>query len=411
MVLELCRNAINGQVISEERFLFLAGNGARNNNEKVDVSNLIDELKAQKIQSFAYSALPKSKENIINKDILDNWKHDTIENSIYQIKNVNQAIRVFKRLHEEYVEVVALKGIVLRGIYPRPELRSMGDTDILVHEKDIEKTSEILIEMGYKRSNLQGDEHIIFYHKSYSPVEVHWTIVNRKRFGIEYNFEKNIWSELRVAKVGEIDVLTLSVEDFILHLFIHAMKHTAGSGCGIRQICDIAVILNRYKDEIDYQKLIINLEECKVKKFAYVVLNICDNYFGVEVENIPYKVDCDTEKIDGFVQEIFNAGIYGRKSLSNSVGNLMAYDKENHEGNKKVSVFNTVRYIFPLGGALSQTYTYAKKYPILTPIAWIHRIIRFLGKKEYTLNDKVEALVKSTKLADKRAKLLRWLDI
>ena len=36
------------------------------------------------------------------------------------------------------------------------------------------------------------------------------------------------------------------------HLIIHTGKHLTGSGAGIRNFCDIALFLQKYKEEIDF---------------------------------------------------------------------------------------------------------------------------------------------------------------
>ena len=47
-------------------------------------------------------------------------------------------------------EYLFFKGVVLKGRYPKPEMRAMGDADFLIHEAQYQAVDAVLREQGYE---------------------------------------------------------------------------------------------------------------------------------------------------------------------------------------------------------------------------------------------------------------------
>lgn len=141
-------------------------------------------------------------------------------------------------------------------------------------------------------------------------------------------------------------------------------------------------------------------------------MNICHRYLGIELSE---KISCldvwEEEKGEKFLETIFKFGVFGRKDVTNSIANQIAYDKEEQKTGTLRNIRKVLTYVFPTGKRLAGPYAYAQKYPILTPIAWIHRVIRIIFKKEYTLKEKASMAIKTTVEANERAQLFQWLEI
>ena len=104
------------------------------------------------------------------------------------------------------------------------------------------------------------------------------------------------------------------------------------------------------------------------------------------------------------LMDLLDSGIYGnanmsRKHSSNMTLDAVAADKSG----KKIS--NTVwKSLFPSAKKLEGRYPYLKKYPILLPVAWIDRILKY--RKETAVvggNDAAE----SVKIGNQRIELLK----
>jgi hypothetical protein len=69
------------------------------------------------------------------------------------------------------IPVIALKGLILRSLYPSPDLRTMGDADILIRQEYIGIVTSLLISMSYIQTGEATPAHIVFAHKYYSPIK------------------------------------------------------------------------------------------------------------------------------------------------------------------------------------------------------------------------------------------------
>lgn len=144
------------------------------------------------------------------------------------------AKRLFQGLPDATPYLV-LKGPTLFPYYPREGLRTMGDIDILVgkaHLTAIEKSFADLGFVAYSPSThaprfLKSRE---FVAKDGFPliVHLHTHIVNSSVPGF---YQCNRMTDLllerrRLIKIDGIDIPTLSGEDFLIYLCLHAVKHS-----------------------------------------------------------------------------------------------------------------------------------------------------------------------------------------
>ena len=55
------------------------------------------------------------------------------------------------------INLLAFKGLNIAKYHPVPELRTMGDVDVLIHACDREKSHELMLSLGYKCEKPVGD--------------------------------------------------------------------------------------------------------------------------------------------------------------------------------------------------------------------------------------------------------------
>ncbi len=73
------------------------------------------------------------------------------------------------------IPFLPLKGSLLRPMYPKPEMRTMCDLDILLHQKDLERAGQWLKEQGFEQE--EGFDHDVPYTKlPYLHVELHYRL-------------------------------------------------------------------------------------------------------------------------------------------------------------------------------------------------------------------------------------------
>ncbi|MGL5379010.1 nucleotidyltransferase domain-containing protein [Clostridium sp.] len=405
---------------TQKQFLELLSNSIRGKHdireyENVNWNEILTLAKAHKVEGIIFSALKKSGlwKNI-NSEEFDFLKRLTFSTGIRQIKSIGCLSNIFTKLKEEEIELIALKGLVVRNFYPQPEQRSMCDADILIHKEDLERCKNILLDMGYILDDHEASHHIKLFHRTEPVIEVHWHIIKRDGFSGDLDkFEEDIWKRVTPVKVGFSEVLSLDYEHLALHLCMHMGAHLASTGFGLRQLCDLVLLVEEKGDDINWNRF---LEESKVygfEKFNLAMFALCKRLFNMD---LPKEINVDdiinTNYMDALITEIFEAGVHGKKDIVNSLGNQLAFNFEDKDNNATLgAVKRFAGFIFPPADKMSDKYSYAKKYKALTPIAWGHHLANGVLNSDYKLKDKVKVVSTGVGVSVKKNKLLQWLDL
>jgi hypothetical protein len=145
--------------------------------------------------------------------------------------------RVLDALASAGVVPLILKGTALAyQIYPAPELRPRGDSDLLIGVGERVAVRAVLASLGYAERITSGDElairQTLFFRTGEFGVEhvydVHWDIANAPRFARMLRVEELRERAVSVPEIGP-DALALSRVDALLHACIHRVAHHHGS--------------------------------------------------------------------------------------------------------------------------------------------------------------------------------------
>lgn len=378
----------------------------------INWSYIISESQQHGIYPLLYPVIKdlNSSDDMYN-DLKEKWKKNTLKSAIHHARQITQIGKVLEEFNRSNIPVIALKGLILRTLYPKPDLRTMGDADILVHQEDLEKVRIVLASMGYAKATDDSLVHIIFIHKHYFPIEVHWALADKRFINDVSIFESEIWDHAVLTDISGTTVLSLGSEDLLMHLLVHMAVHMKSGGFGLRQLCDLVLLVEKERFSIDWNSFKIKIEHNNLNKFAIAIFNACHTLFNLQIPNEFNSVNNNhnNKSINRLIDDIFNSGVYGRKSLERVWGNsLLNIESINKNSNK---VKNVINIIFPPIDTLSDTYSYAKKHKILAPIAWIHHVFSGIFNKNYTLFDKLKFLLFSTSIFKKRRILIKELEL
>lgn len=244
-----------------------------------------------------------------------------------------------------------LKGAVIKKDYPSPEMREMSDIDLVVYDESLDKAAAILEGMGFNNKGLIK-HHMIFTRGMGLCIEVHWCLFDEHVGHSQHMYFKNFRAKL---KEGTKYTYEFSHEDFYVYMIAHMAKHFFETGCGIRNLMDIYIYLNKYEKEMDRDYLKGELEktgltdfEAHMKELAYIWLDDreCSEFY----ENLfAYMVD---------------SGIYGKNE--NGVWGQLAKETQNSENAK-------LHYYFPSYSFMKEKYKWMEHKPFLLPVAWVVR--------------------------------------
>ena len=306
------------------------------------------------------------------------FKHSAFKEMSFQAVRSLTFANFYQRLKEVNLAPVILKGEVLRPLYPKPESRTSLDEDLLIDGRDYEALTAELTNMGFEEVT-QGDDDKHWLNQKYSVYfEIHST-----PFPPEKSFEKwnRIFDGYKDRTItNDNGIISLSREDNLIFLILHAAKHFIYSGVGIKQITDIALFMREYEAEIDFAHVQDALKKVRVYTFAAELTAFIKKYIYPDIYTFG-----DAELGDDFVQDIFNSGSLGK-----------ADEERIHSANVTSSAFigrsSLKKILFAPKERLQLRYPFAKKHPILLPVAWFLRLVTHIPHGKRTLQTGSERL-------------------
>lgn len=375
-----------------------------------DTDKLIDNIKTNRLETILYYEIKNNQfKNILSEEQENIIKKNALSKMIRAKLKYIKTMELFKAFNEELVQVVALKGIIIRSYYVNPELRTMTDIDLLVRENDMNKCENILLRLGYTYDH-ETPAHKVYKDKNNLIIELHSTLIDEDYYKKD-NPYLDVFERIRSVELGDEKIYVLGYTDQLIHLITHMMTHISSSSINIRQFLDIALFVNKENEKINFADFKYKGEVYGFYKNAILILSICDDMFEC---NIPKEIKNDFNILSKSQKEIIIDMLFSKKSLGKdkltySIGSSIAYDR-NNKGDKSVWV-KYVRYLFPSYNIMRDKFNYCNKYKYLLPIAWIHRIITGGITKEKSIIKKVGLIIKSFKVSRKKIKIMKELEL
>lgn len=261
---------------------------------------------------------------------------------------------IYKAFDENGIDYMPLKGACLKLIYPQPELRLMGDADILIRYEQYGKTRPIMTALGFNEV-LESDHELVWDKKGILHAELH------KRLIPSYNkdYYKYYGDGWRFARRGNGCRYDMRDEDTYVYLFTHYAKHYRDGGIGIRHMTDFYVFISA-KPGLDNKKIESALSEMGLSEFYKNVMDTADVWF---------RGKKSTDMTDFITEKIFSSGSYGTPSA--------------HAVSKETRISGCLKNrliarIFPPRHSMEQSFPILKKRPALLPLLWAARWFRAL---------------------------------
>jgi len=291
--------------------------------------------------------------------------------------------RVCSAFDENRIDYLPMKGTVLKKLYPKSEMRTMGDADILIRKDQYPQIQPIMESLGF--TFRYESDHELVWKRNRLELELH------KRVMTTYNkdFYQYFGTGWRFArKVTETGTrYDISDEDFYIYMFVHFTKHYRVSGIGIKHLVDLWVY-RCAKRELNDRYINAELKKLKLDVFHGHILETLDMWFhGGAQESIPEYI----------TDVIFTSGEYGLAETAQAARILR--DSKQTTGSVKRSRFNAflARIFLPYRGMCIK-YPVLYKVPILLPFLWIYRGITTVLFRA----DKIKAYLKHDDSMDEK---------
>ena len=235
-------------------------------------------------------------------------------------EEVNEGLRRLKALFDErQIRYVVVKVQAVGAYYPNPTLRPAGDIDYYCDAQNFAKAQAAVREAWGITADANGS--LCHIHYDYQ------NVVYEGHFALTRFYSKKTdryWQQLVDGDEGgsvcvdDMTVPTLSPTMHTLFVFIHLYSHLMGLGVGLRQFCDLAVMLHACHKEIDHERLHKILEALGMERAFRAVGCILTDYIGMPQEDLGCDVaDRDrryAQRLLDIVKYRGNMGHYNKKS-------------------------------------------------------------------------------------------------
>ena len=286
--------------------------------------------------------------------------------------------KVLQQFVENQIRIMPLKGMIMRELYPVPEMRWMGDADILIDVAQYPTIKNLLQSQGFTQAG--RTDHEIAWHHPHLRLELHTQLVP-ERNRILFHYFGDGWQRARHDKDN---VYTMTPEDTLVFLVAHAAKHYAAGGIGIRHFVDLWLYTRAYT-QLDQDYILRELAKIQLEKFYTCVMNMLCAWF----DNDPWD-----DGIHEMTSYIFASGSYGTH-----------YNHVLAEGVKQNSkVRRILNAVFPGYGEMKLRYPVLGRWPFLLPFTWLLRGLNLIFFHRNRIRRKSQDLQMS---ADSRTKELQ----
>lgn len=291
--------------------------------------------------------------------------------------------KLFAAFDEQGIEYLPMKGTLLQRHYPKAEMRTMGDADILIRLEQYEKIRIIMATLGYEFD--YESDHELVWKKSRVVIELHKCVIPTYETDY-YAYFGDGW-KLAKRESEEGGRYVLSPEDFYIYIFVHFAKHYRMAGIGIKHMVDLWVYRNTV-DKLDDGYINQQLAQMDLLAFHQNIIDTMNAWFRAQEL---------TDKADYITQVIFDSGEYGLSDSQEATRILRRVQQEGSIGKVRRRDFWSMA--FPCLTVMREKYPVLVKLPILLPIFWCVRWVQSLLFKR----DKVKKYVRQKRVCNNEA--------
>ena len=357
-LIELCRAHIDGDSVKLDK--------------NIDYKKLYSLSVSHNLSALIFCVINNSEnKDVVPKEVFTEFQqsfYDAVMRYDFQSAAIEETDRI---LSDSGIRHVYFKGAEIRELYPVPQVRVMGDVDLLLFEEDRDGAKKALTENGYALVN--GNGPVYDYEKDGVRLEAHTRIISGK---VGSSNAEEVMADAAYHAVFDAKRGRLDRDYHFAYLIAHIAHHFWFYGAGIRLILDLAVI--QKNAEINLDRVFETLGEMSLDSFGKVMLSVCFKWFGYGKD-----FDVDTKSAEHF---IMSYGVFGNSNRNRSA---VIQRKELEEG-KSSSAFSTrLRLLFPPYSKLKDIpyIRFIEGRPYLTPLAWGYRLLyNIKNRREFVKN-------------------------
>ena len=332
------------------------------------------------------------------QELFQVWKKSTVRDVMVQMQRTEGFLTLYEKLCQAGVTPLVVKGVVCRNLYSKPDYRISGDEDILLPKEQFAKCDAILLQAGFEREEIDL-EHLPYEipylnRKNGVYIELHFSLFPEESGA--YGHLNDEFREVFAHKIREEiqgrNVWTLCPTEHLFYLICHSFKHFLHSGFGMRQVCDMVMMAEKYGNQIDWEEIEKRLVRLNMKMFWDALAKIGHEYLGFSYEKAGYPEHMQNAEIDvePLLNDLLEGGIYGDSSMERKHSSNMTLAAA--EGGKADTTASLKASLLPNVEYMKGSFKWLEKYPWLLPVAYIIRIFRYLQSSKGKEQDEKDSV-------------------
>ena len=244
----------------------------------LDWSSLLAFAEDHGVLGLTAARLANYDESVLSAE-LRTWRR---AHTLFTMNLCAEMFRLFDSFAAAGIESLVIKGPVLSArCYGDPGFRQYGDLDLLVRDRDILRSTELMMNLGYEpsvpvaaiRAKKIPGEYVFRQSRTKLLVEFHTELTFRyhpRPLPVEKLFSR----QARVS-IDAHEIPALSPEDELLLICIHGAKHLWEK---LGYIADVAAFVS--DQELDWERVMSAAEEVGGERMLYVGLRLAGDVLG-----------------------------------------------------------------------------------------------------------------------------------
>lgn len=347
----------------------------------------------------------------------EDWKREikkqSMQITVAQTMRTAAFLEVFADMEQAGLHPIVMKGIACRVLYPVPDSRPSSDEDILVPEEEFVRAAAFLEGKGFEATDpngsVEGDFELGFVRRDGVYLELHKSLFepHSPALGDFNEFFADAAQRSRRLNLNGREIAILCPYDHLLYLLLHAYKHFIHSGFGVRQVCDIVLWAEFYGKEIDWLRLKEQCEQVRGWRFAQALFQIGKACLEFDLQ----KADMPSDLLEmdvpwqAVLTDLLEGGVFGGKDLSRKHSSTITL--RTVETKRRGGRYSLRQTLFPDLEHMVKQYPYLERFPVLLPVAWTQRMLRYGAEQKQNRSD--NRAVESLRIGKQRVRLLQDL--
>ena len=321
--------------------------------QEFSLEDAMEQIKRHSLQAMAYQgAFLCGVSSPVMASLLQRY-YIGLMRSEAQMAALKSLMDAFEEAGIDYMPV---KGVILKPLYPKPELRSMGDADILIRLEQYDRIVPIMEALGYQFK--KETDHELVWISDRLNVELHKRLI--PSYNLDYaGYYGDGW---QLAKQRKGCRFEMGEEDTFVYLFSHYAKHYRDGGIGCRHVADLW-LWRRTHPHMDEAYIGQEMKKLGLEAFYGNTLRLLGMWFG----------DGPADDIVEFMTEyIFASGNFGmleNRVLSRGLKTMKQKQSLRGEWFRQLMVG-----LFPGLVFMKKQYPVLEKCPWLLPLFWLVRV-------------------------------------